>query len=145
MSGTVPSFVTAAAQSPDPGVRNLAARRMEIVAEMQKIDHTLESVHTMKSSTATAMLSDIEKGIGAGSMPKDYFVSVVRDILVAVGHPLQPAALFQRFHALYPGFAAGGADMMRKRLHGMKDQFRRIDGEGFWPHDLPVPTLVQAE
>lgn len=134
-----PQAVTAAAQSPDPTLRALAARRLELSVELTKIDSFFDTLQMLGSGQGNSTLAEINARIEAGSLPKPQFVAAVRDILISVGHPLQPAALFQRYHALYPAFAGGGADALRKRLHGMKDTFIRTKHAGYWPADVPLP------
>ena len=141
---SVPAVVTAAAQSPDPALRALAARRLELAAEVAKLDTFFDAMHTLTAGEAMHTLAEIEARLDAGTMPKPQFVAAVRDILVACGQPLQPAALFVRFAALYPAFATGGSDALRKRMHGMKEHFVTLKSAGYWPADLPLPAQMDS-
>lgn len=139
----VPSVVTTAAQSPDPALRALAARRLELAAEIARLDTFFSTMHTLTAGEAMSTLATIEARIDAGTLPKPQFVAAVRAILVACGQPLQPAALFVRFQQAYPAFATGGPDALRKRMHGMKEHFVTLRHSGYWPADLPVPQAAE--
>ena len=136
----IPPFIVAAAQSPDPTMRALAARRTEIAVEAKRIDSLFSTMETLTKGELGSSLAKLEASISAGTLPKPQFVEAVRNILVASGQPLQPTALFTRFQALYPAFALGGPDALRKRMHGMKEHFVTIRGAGYWPADLPPPV-----
>ena len=123
----------------------LAARRLELAAEAAKLDSFFSTMHTLTAGEAQQTLAEIEARIDAGTLPKPQFVAAIRDILVAHGQPLQPAALFVRFHAAYPAFAAGGADALRKRMHGMKEHFVTLRHSGYWPADLPPPATPSPD
>ena len=139
--------VTLAAQSPDPALRSIAARRLQLEAEAAEIDKlfdTLAAIGTRVNNARLAAEFSAPTGEGTGVMPKDEFVATLRKIFEHSGSPMRPGDIFLAFRDLYPGFAGGGADALRKRLHTLKDVFRG-DAEGFWwPIDVPIPLLRKA-
>jgi hypothetical protein len=130
-----------ASQSLDPGVRNLVIRRMELAAEITKIDLFFASMHELTTADAGGQLMSALPRSTAGLIPKKQFAEVVRNILLAAGQPLKPTDIFNRFKALYPDCKISGSEAMRKRLFGTKELFRQIDGVGYWPADYPVPVF----
>lgn len=135
-----------AAQSADPAIRSLVARRMELVVEVAKLD-AFFAARTLGESPAVAQdsaASVIDSRFVDRVMPKAEFVAVVSFILVTEGAPLKPKAISKKFSILYPQYKLN-AERIRQRLHGTKDAFRNVDRRGFWPVDLPVPPLLTVE
>lgn len=129
------------AQSTDPGIRGLVVRRMELAAEITKIDLLFASMHQLTTADANGLATGELPRSSTGFIPKKEFVTVVRNILLAAGRPLKSKDIYERFKALYPDCAISGPEMLRKRLFVTKDCFRNIEEAGYWPIDYPMPVF----
>lgn len=137
--------IALAAQSSDPGVRLLAARRMELEAEIREIDGLFATLNRLVERTRNAqLLTELENmpGEDGVTMPKQEFVTVLRGILTRNGKPMRAADLFTEFRLSHPNHASIGADGLRKRLYLLRDHFRSIDQGLWWPADM---VLAVAE
>lgn len=129
MSLAPPDPIAAAARSLDPAIRTLAARRMEIAAEIARID-TLFASREQVRAVARPRIEPVKM------MRKAEFVVNVARILAVHGRPMRPKELYVKFDELHTGYLAD-ANALRKRLHGTKDAFYSVGGRGYWPVGLP--------
>jgi hypothetical protein len=134
--------LTTAAESPDPAIRELAMRRMEIDKEALRAVAPVIAA-AVREKDATADVGE-QPRIASEQMPVKEFVQELKALLLEAGAPLQPAALFARFQAKHPQFTEGGLALFRKRMYGLTKYVNvahdaRGQKLGWWPVNTPLP------
>ncbi len=136
MNGTVDmkTVLEAAANSPDPTVRGIAIRRMEIEQECARLDAFFGFYAEARTAIppASAHASPSKSG---GKM-----IAAVREVLLRNGRPMPLAALFETMRRDFPDSGPPKQESFRVRLSEHRDKIARTDA-GYWPADVPVVGL----
>lgn len=147
--------VEMAAASPDPRVRGVAMRRMEIEKERVSLDNFLsfymsESAtaapvpavrsaggNGVKMSTRKAQAKRNGRNVRAKTMR---MLDAARDIIVGSGQPMQLGVLHDQMVTKCPDLALANTTSLRVRLSGHRDKLVKIEGAGYWPKDYTLPN-----
>jgi hypothetical protein len=147
--------VEMAAQSPDPRVRGVALRRLEIEREIGPLDGFLSFYCTEAAMVVpvVAVVADLKKSSpvrpvngAAKDAPKDVpkgkterNIDTMKQVIAAHGQPMSLQALFDTMQRDHPAQCWASPESMRARLAEHKDKLIRCNG-GYWPADMEVPT-----
>lgn len=143
--------VELAAASPDPRVRGVAMRRMEIDKERASLDNFLsfymsESAATspvpLPASTGARQMTRKAKAKAQGKSVRAKtlrMLDAAKTIIVSSGKPMQLGALHDLMVARYPDLALANPTSLRVRLSGHRDKIVKVDDAGYWPNDHPMP------
>lgn len=138
----------------DIAYTNALRRRRQLQAEMKEIDNFLElwkryagTEPEHSDSTDTPRIRRrITRNAGAKPRKKtlltnEQLAPIVRDILIAEGHPMTRGMLVAAL--VDSGFTVGGVQPNRNMgtiMWRLRDRFTNIEGEGYWPKDLPYAS-----
>ena len=152
MTDTIDSkAVEMAAASPDPRVRSVAMRRMEIDKERASLDNFL-SFYMSEASSVSSPVREAQGGKktvarkakekASGRKVRDKtlrMLDAAKNIIVASGQPMQLGVLHDQMVAQCPDLALANATSLRVRLSGHRDKIAKVDDIGYWPMDHPMP------
>jgi hypothetical protein len=142
--------VEMAAQSPDPRVRNVAQRRLEIEREIAPLDGFLsfycDEAVVIASVAAAAAVPVTKKVVSSqplnGTAPKgktERMIDVAKGAIVEYGQPMSLQMLFETMQRDHPALCLASPESMRARLAEHKDKLIRHNG-GYWPADMEAPA-----
>lgn len=144
--------VELAAQSPDPRVRSVAQRRLEIEKEIVPLDGFL----SFYSAEAANIVVPVTKKANPVSVPShanghateavqpkgktERMIEVAKGVIVTYGQPMPLPMLFETMQRDHPALCLASPDSMRARLAEHRDKLVRVDSRGYWPVGTEVPA-----
>ncbi len=138
MNGTVDmkTVLEAAANSPDPTVRGIAIRRMEIEQECARLDAFFGFYAEARTAVPPAPARAVPAKAG-GDKGGGKLIVAVREVLLRYGRPMPLATLFEAVRRDFPDSGPPKQESFRVRLSEHRDKIARTDA-GYWPADVPV-------
>jgi hypothetical protein len=155
--------VEMAAQSPDPRVRGVAQRRLEIEREIAPLDGFLSfycgeavAIAPIVPIAAAVVAVPVTKkpnpvhvnGASKDAAPKgktERMIEVAKGIIVASGQPMTLQVLFDRMQRDHPALCLASPDSMRARIAEHKDKLARFDSRGYWPIGMEPPPDADVD
>lgn len=140
--------VDLAAQSPDPRVRSVALRRLEIEKEIAPLDGFLSFYCAEVANVAVPVAKKPIPPNANGhakepAQPRgktERMIEVAKDVIVTYGQPMPLSMLFDTMQRDHPNLCLASPDSMRARLAEHKDKLVRVDSRGYWPVGTEVPS-----
>ena len=145
-------ILESAARSPDPMVRNMAIKRMELAQQMDQMDTFFaiygEAQGAPKPGPAKAAPAAVAKPAAKPARNRavstetlDRFVAAARATLLAHGQPMKLPDLFTAMQVQTPDLCPPKPTTFRQRLYASRDRIGLI-GHLYWPADEAVPPAV---
>jgi hypothetical protein len=142
--------VESIASSPDPRVRNVAQRRLEIEKEIEPLDAFL-SYYINEAAPTASVISAMtnprprarQLGVAKSSSEKGKTLRMVGaaiQIVVDSKQPMTIDALYANMKISHDNLCPSNVASLRARLTEHKDKIARVDGRGYWPTDVAVPS-----
>lgn len=132
-----------AAASPDPKVRRMALRRMEMEPEMKRLD-AFFALYADEPEPAAAPAKPQRNASIANAAKADKpdpLHDTVRAILLEHG-PLDGRGLYERYMQRVPDDTAQTQEKLRMALVRRKERIGRVSASDsrYWPVGVPLPT-----
>ena len=131
------TVLEAAANSPDPTVRGIAIRRMEIDKEREQLDAFFGFYGEAKAMVPAGAAVVAKPKNGTPVVGANKLIAAVRETLLKHGKPMPLAALFEALGRDSPDRCPPKQDSLRVRLSENRTLIGRTD-EGYWPTDVPA-------
>lgn len=138
--------VHTAAASPDPRVRNVAQRRLEIAKEIEPLDNFLSFYATEAATVAVKQKAVVPARPANASTPSKTALMV--DAAIAVvrthGKPMPLSVLYAELSKAAPDLVSPNVNSMRAALRDHRARIANVDGSGYWIVGTEVPVRADA-
>ena len=153
MTAEPKSVVEIAAASPDPRVRGLALRRMELARDLEPIDAFLgfyadntaqpaapDPIAKAKQGTNGRQVPAVrqDKTKPLGKMAR--MVAAICVMIMEKGSPMTLPDIWDGLGSRHSTLRPSSMDSLRARLSEHRDTIRRVDERGYWPTAVEAPV-----